>query len=39
MRENLLILAHAYAKARGIVLATVGRLMHSDGQFFENLEI
>lgn len=37
LRENLLTMATALAEARGIKLATVGRLAHSDGEIFDRL--
>jgi hypothetical protein len=38
LRENLLVLARAFAKARDVKLITVGRLAHGDPPFFERLE-
>lgn len=37
MRDNLLTLARAYAKARGIKLSTLSRFAHGDPPFFDKL--
>lgn len=37
LRENLLLCAEAYARARGIGLPTIGRLAAGDWRFFARL--